>query len=60
MTRAKKRRSCGKRRFRDHAEAIRSLRTIRTKGAPRNRMPSRAYYCDHCKGWHLTSQGGRP
>lgn len=60
MTRTKSRRSCGKRRFRDKGEAIRSLHTIRTKGVPSPKgTPSRAYFCDHCKGWHLTSQGGR-
>ena len=46
----------GKVRYRDHAEATRVLQNIRTKGDARETMPCRAYECDRCKGWHLTSK----
>lgn len=48
-------RACNKRRYRDHAEAIGALRSIRAGQAKRQVVPSRAYPCDRCGGWHLTS-----
>lgn len=53
--RAKRAKSCGKRRFRDHAEAVRELGRIRTQSI-RPTIPARAYACSYCNGWHLTSQ----
>ena len=47
-----------KRRFRDHAEAIQSLRTIHLPGNARGHAPTRAYHCDLCNGWHLTKAAG--
>ncbi len=44
----------GKRRFRDHDEAMQALRHI-TRHSDRNRLPVRAYECGKCQGWHLTS-----
>lgn len=49
--------ACGKRRFRDGDEAKIALSTIRSAGAEvRAKTPVRAYECETCKGWHLTSQ----
>lgn len=45
-----------KRRFRDHAEAIRSLHNIESRGEARASRPCRTYFCDMCNGWHLTKQ----
>lgn len=44
----------GKRRFRDHDEAIRSLHRVTTK-SPRVKQPKRAYFCEDCRGYHLTA-----
>lgn len=45
----------GKRRFRDHASAVQALRRTSRADDRRDRKPARAYHCDRCKGWHLTS-----
>lgn len=48
----------GKLRLRDHKEAIALLHRCQAAhalGNPRRRE-RRAYFCDACKGWHLTSQ----
>lgn len=59
MTVAKKARSCrGKRRYKDAAQARRTLRRIGSTSS-RERIPVRAYFCAACKGWHLTSQENR-
>jgi hypothetical protein len=54
----------GKRRFRDHREATRALRSaVRSRrlaaelGCPCQRREIRAYQCECCLGWHLTSWG---
>lgn len=47
--------ACGKRRYRDHAEAVAALRLVRASGG-RPVVPARCYSCDRCGGWHLTSQ----
>lgn len=47
--------ACGKRRYRDHAEAIAALRLVRSDSV-RGRVPVRTYECGKCGGWHLTSQ----
>jgi hypothetical protein len=49
-------RACGKRRFRDKGEAIKSLHRIRTGGTLAPKIPCRVYYCEWCHGYHLTSQ----
>ncbi len=48
----KRARACGKRRFRDHQEAVHAARLIREQGGP----AMRAYECACC-GWHLTRKG---
>lgn len=48
----------GKRRFRDHEEAVRGLHSTvaaRVRGDERRRE-CRVYECSACHGWHLTSQ----
>lgn len=48
----------GKRRFRDHREAVRVLHTAvnaRSRGED-ERRERRCYDCKECNGWHLTSQ----
>lgn len=45
----------GKRRFRDHDEAVRGLHHATTNAPPRKKVPKRAYYCEVCAGWHLTA-----
>lgn len=47
--------SCrGKRRFRDMQEAKESLRRI--AAAPRAHAPVRWYFCQRCRGYHLTKR----
>jgi hypothetical protein len=48
----KRTRACGKRRFRDHTEAIHAAHLIAHRGGPQ----MRAYDCGGCCGWHLTRQ----
>jgi len=55
-------RSTGKRRFRDHREALKALQGALTarhfasnNGVPTRRREVRAYQCLACKAWHLTS-----
>lgn len=45
-----------KKRYRDHAEAVRALHNIATNGDKRQKNPRRVYPCDNCHGYHLTSQ----
>jgi hypothetical protein len=52
----------GKRRFRDHREAMKALhradwtrKTAAEDGVPCRRRERRSYQCEQCKGWHLTS-----
>lgn len=45
----------GKVRYRDGAEAKRALTSVRSLSL-RGKQPVRAYDCDRCQGWHLTSQ----
>lgn len=56
----------GKRRFRDQREATRALQAAEAarqiaeaEGRPCPRRERRAYFCDGCRGWHLTSQPER-
>lgn len=48
-------RRTGKRRYRDHEEAVGSLQKI-GNNSTREVVPVRAYECDFCDGWHVTSQ----
>jgi hypothetical protein len=51
---------CGeKRRYRDEVAAKLALSRIATFGEQRETMPTRAYPCPICRGWHLTSQPRR-
>lgn len=52
--------TCGKVRYRDHAEAVRALELIRTQGRTSDGQakPYRSYPCDVCKGHHLSSHDG--
>ena len=59
MSHGKRRRvrSCGKRRFRDKNEALAALHRITARVSKlAGDKPVRAYPCDYCNGWHLTSQ----
>jgi hypothetical protein len=47
----------GKRRFRNEVRATRVLHRIWARPRPGRQMESRAYACDRCGGWHLTSRG---
>lgn len=52
---------CVKRRFRDEIAALHALGRI-AAAVPDERRPKRpirAYHCQHCRGWHLTSQEKR-
>ena len=53
-SKTKKQRCGGKRRFRDHEEAARALRSQKSNST-RDVICVRSYYCERCKGWHLTS-----
>lgn len=50
----------GKRRFRDHEEAVEALQKARNArkraDGPTRRQERRAYECHICRGWHLTSK----
>ena len=59
MTDAK--RVCTKIRYRDEIGAKFALASTQAKdGSRRPKTERRAYRCPTCKGWHLTSKGGRP
>ncbi|HWK25336.1 MAG TPA: hypothetical protein VNS09_02165 [Solirubrobacter sp.] len=48
--------TCGKKRFASGAQARAALRTIRRReNRESDKKPIRAYACDRCHGWHLTS-----
>jgi len=56
----------GKIRFKDHHDAMLALEDARAKAAwaethdlPTSRHETRAYKCDLCRGWHLTSRPQR-
>lgn len=56
----------GKRRFRDHREAVVALqraasqrRLAELEGVDTHRREVRTYECVVCRGWHLTSQPQR-
>lgn len=64
MTRPRKtRKECrghkGKRRFHDHHQAVASLHAIASSEVRRERYPVRAYFCEFCNGWFLTSSASR-
>lgn len=51
----------GKVRYRDDQEAKRALDGVKRNDdarPARHRTPSRAYECDSCHGWHLSSHDG--
>lgn len=47
---------CVKQRFKTEPAAAQSLQMIHEERQPREHVPVRAYHCDHCKGWHITSR----
>lgn len=49
---------CAKRRYRSQIEAKIRLADIQLKDQRRNRSKAekRAYFCQACRGWHLTSK----
>ena len=51
---------CGKRRFRDIEQAKDTLRYAaiarRLSDGPCRRREVRYYFCDRCRGWHVTSR----
>jgi hypothetical protein len=49
----------GKQRFPDRVAALVSMADIRQR-SHRDVVPTRAYRCPFCKGWHLTSRPARP
>lgn len=56
MRRPRRERTCrGKRRYRDHDQAIAALHRI-SNGSTRQRVPRRAYPCPECRGYHLTER----
>lgn len=51
-----RKRTCnGKRRFHDKQEAVAALHVLMSRSS-RTTLPTRAYSCPRCKGWHLTSK----
>ena len=46
---------CGKIRYRDKQHALWHLHWMQAN-AVSQKIPSRSYHCELCKGWHLTSQ----
>lgn len=51
----------GKRRYRDHKEAVRAVQGAKRSREEGNRRAQavRAYRCLSCSGWHMTSQPDR-
>lgn len=49
-------RPCRKTRYGDRLEALLALARIGTQDHVRAKAPHRAYCCQFCQGWHLTSQ----
>ena len=52
-------RATKKRRYRDHQEAVRAVQSFQAKST-RDRVPTDAYPCDACGGWHITSTPWSP
>lgn len=53
---AQRAKQCGKVRYARRASAFAALdRIAEQKGRVGRKRPVRAYFCPHCKGWHLTS-----
>ena len=51
-----RRRRCEKKkRFRDHESAIAALQVLKNTSV-RDTIPTRAYFCSRCNGYHLTSK----
>lgn len=46
---------CGKRRYHDKTQAMHVVHHL-NQASTRERTVVRTYECEHCKGWHLTSQ----
>lgn len=47
---------CVKRRHKDEAGAQEEMARAHSSNWNGHRVPTRAYKCPHCHGWHLTSQ----
>ncbi|WP_157008802.1 hypothetical protein [Agromyces laixinhei] len=47
--------TCTKTRYRDRIAAMLVLAQIHDK-ASRPKQEARVYFCDDCRGWHLTSR----
>lgn len=47
--------ACQKNPHPTHDRALRALEAIHAKGKP-GKKPVRAYPCQHCESWHLTSK----
>ncbi len=47
---------CVKRRYRTEADAWLDIERIQAANFADTRVPQRAYWCAHCRGWHATSQ----
>lgn len=47
---------CVKERYRDQAEAAAAMARIQADIEAGKRAPVRVYPCQHCHGWHTTSQ----
>lgn len=47
---------CMKRRYKSKPQAELELQLMHACNNDQHRVPVRAYPCDLCKGWHLTSQ----
>ena len=57
--RKKRPRTCrGKVRYRDQQDALRTIRGLKSDSR-RAKVPSRAYECWTCGGWHITSRPDR-
>lgn len=46
---------CGKVKYANKADANTVIKTLKRKSR-RSKIPSRAYFCTDCGGWHLTSK----
>lgn len=46
---------CGKKIY-DSKKTAQSMINFIKKKKTRKRLPKRSYFCDDCKGWHITSE----
>ena len=47
---------CQKVAFNTKKDALSTLNHMKLQSRKRKKLPKRAYFCEPCQGWHITSQ----